>query len=163
MAKKRIVNTKKSRPVLKHPKRVKSKIEEIKWFIPPMSKEESLPLLFSKRDIIFFSFLFSILFGAVLMVMNLRSLKKPEGVIPVISISFSYLISVILVVKYLESYFHSKLPGSYLFSFLGAWLILDYAWDKYIGEEIKYQKRGRVIPLIVGVFISAIYLFIIFS
>jgi hypothetical protein len=92
------------------------------------------------------------------MVINLRELKKPEGVVPTITFSIGYFALITLGFDFLESYFHTKLQFSYLVSFLGAWLILELIWNKYIGKEIKYRKRKIGVPLAIGIIIVIIYL-----
>ena len=132
------------------------------WDADQHTTDESAPLLYSKRVIYSFSLFFSVLFGAALIVLNLRALKKPEGVVPTISFSIAYLGTVIFLFDFIESNFNTKVPFSNFISFLGAWLILELVWNKYIGKEIKYRKRAIVIPLLIGVTIIAAYLLAIF-
>ena len=133
------------------------------WGKSQQVEDESAPLLYSKRAIYTFSFLFSVLFGGVLIVLNLRVLKKPEGVVPTLSFSIAYLATVALVLGFLESRFNINPSNGYLVSYIGAWLILKMVWDKYIGEEIKYRKRKLLIPAIIAITIFAAYVFTMVS
>ena len=132
------------------------------WGKTQQVEDKSAPLLYSKRAIYTFSFLFSVLFGGVLIVLNLRELKKPEGVVPTLSFSIAYLATVVFVLGFLESQLHISISDGFLASYLGAWLILKMVWDKYIGKDIKYRKRKLVVPTIVAIAIFALYFFVVF-
>ncbi len=132
-----------------------------RWGAAQQVTDESAPLLYSKRAIYTFTFVFSVLFGAVLLVLNLRSLKKPEGVVPTISFSIAYLVTVILVLDLLESQLKTTISSGYLVSYFGAWLILKLVWDKYIGKDTKYRKRSILAPLAISVLIAVAYMFLL--
>jgi len=127
------------------------------WGTAQQVTDESAPLLYSKRAIYTFAFLFSVLFGAVLIVLNLRSLKKPEGVVPTISFSIAYLVTVTLILGFLESHLKATFSSGYLVSSLGAWLILKLVWDKYIGKDTNYRKRSVFAPAAIGILIVVAY------
>src|ERR1051325_4840725 len=77
-----------------------------RWGKQQHTHDDSAPVLFSKKAIYTFSFLFSVLFGAILMVINLRELKKPEGIVPTLSFSMAYLATTLLLINYLETQFN---------------------------------------------------------
>jgi hypothetical protein len=140
--------------VLTEPQLVLAKVDldpDDHWGSTQQVEDVSAPLLYSKRAIYTFTFLFSVLFGAFLMVLNLRALRKPEGVVPTVSFSIGYLTTVIVVLNFLESHFKTTLSSSYLVAWAGAVLILQLIWNKYIGKEIKYRKRDILVPTIVGI------------
>ena len=127
-----------------------------------VTDDPSAPLLYSERAIYSLSLLFSVLFGAVLLVLNLRELKKPEGVIPAMSFAIAYLATLFFIFPIIQSAF-GNFQVSWLFTYLGAWLILKLVWAKYIGKDTKYRKRSITIPVIIGLIIAGIYLFTVFS
>ncbi|MFZ4621774.1 MAG: hypothetical protein ACOYNS_14530 [Bacteroidota bacterium] len=129
-----------------------------RWDTHQHVEDETAPELYSKRVIYTFSFLFSVLFGAVLMVMNLRRLNKPEGVVPTVSFSIAFFLSIIYLEDLLETSYGFTLPNSNVFAFIGAWLILELVWNKYIGKELQYRRRSYIKPMIVGIIIAAVFI-----
>ncbi len=124
---------------------------------------ESAPLLYSRRAIYVWSVLFSVVFGAIMMALNLRELKKPEGIVPTISLSIGYLAICIIIFDYLKSHVNTELPNGYIVSVLGGWLILALVWNKFIGKRVKYRERSVIVPTIIGVLIFAVVLIVLFA
>jgi len=125
--------------------------------------DENAPLLYSKRAIYSFSVFFSVVFGAIMMVMNMRELKKPEGVVPTVTFSIGYLAAVICVTNYLSTRYEHDLSSSNLIALLGGALLNKMIWDKYIGDSVMYRKRGILIPTIVGIVCLGLFLIVYFS
>jgi len=132
-----------------------------RWGTGQHVTDEAAPILYSKRAIYTFTFFFSVIFGAGLMVINLRTLRRPEGVVPTVSFSIGFLATVFLVLDYLQSSSGTITSRGYLVSYLGSWLILKLIWDKYIGKDQKYRKRSVFFPLLVGIALIVGYLFFV--
>lgn len=112
-------------------------------------EDEQAPLLYSKRTIYAFSALFSVLAGAILMVMNTRKLEKHDAIVPILTFAISYLALVISLVEYLESYFNKPIDNSTFFSIVGGLLLTHFLWGKYIGNDTQYRKRKILIPALI--------------
>lgn len=119
------------------------------WGKAKQVEDEQAPLLYSKRTIYAFSALFSVLAGAILMVMNTRKLEKHDAIVPILTFAISYLALVISLVEYLESYFNKPMDNSTVFSILGGLLLTHFLWGKYIGDETQYRKRKILIPSLI--------------
>jgi len=118
------------------------------WGKEQQADDESAPLLYSRRAIYAFSFLFSALFGAALMALNLRELKKHEGVVPTISFSIAYLATALWLETLVESHFHIEVKGGILVSSVGGWLLQRYLWNKYIVRLMFFLPPLAVIVML---------------
>src|SRR5262249_18940172 len=116
---------------------------------------EQLPVLYSRRAIEGFSFGMLPLWGAVMFAMNLRRLNRSDGVLPATLFGTGYLVAVI----YLTESVAPKIP-IHLWNGVGA-LIMRYAfWNKFIGKNVKFEKRKIWVPLLIAVVISTFFIWI---
>ena len=113
--------------------------------------------LYSERVIYIFSILFSVLFGSMLMAINIRKAGSRKGMFEMIA--FGFLFSVIELC--LLSYIPASSAISLVFSIGGALIINNYFWKKYIGKETEYRKRQIVIPLAIGISISVLFILLV--
>jgi hypothetical protein len=49
-------------------------------------------------------------------------------------------------------------PFTLVFNLLGAIVLYNYFWVKYIGGKYKYRTRPFWIPMIIGIFIAGFFL-----
>lgn len=112
--------------------------------------EDPVPQLHSKRVITVFSGLFSTIFGAVLLMYNMKQTNNPKGRIHVLLFGIIWTVGSILTINYLE------LPGNLtiIFNLLGAGILNEYFWNRFIGKELKFRKRSWVKPAIISVVIT---------
>lgn len=120
------------------------------WKINVVEDVEA-PQLYSRQIIGIFSVLFSILFGGILMAINLKTVNVKKGILPVLIYSIVY--------TGIIGYVISLLPGSttllsVCFNSLGGIVLYNFFWGKYIGKEFKYRAKPFWIPLIIGIIIS---------
>lgn len=111
--------------------------------------DESLPLLYSEKVIYSFSILFSVIFGAVLFSINLKEVNKKKGIFP--AISFSILYTALSV--YILNKINSGTAGSLILGAIGAMIINNLFWNKYIGKDLLYRKKKYIRPLIIALII----------
>jgi hypothetical protein len=123
-------------------------------------KNSNAPQLFSRQVINVFSILFSVVFGGILFAINLKTVDNRKGILPVILFSIGYTIIMIFIL--------SLIPGrttvfTLIFNAIGAVIIYNYLWVKYIGGTFKYRTKPFWVPLIIGILISIFLLWIIIS
>lgn len=113
-------------------------------------QEETVPELYSKTLILLFSILFSTIFSAVLLMLNLKSLGKARASIQVLLFAVLYLIATAVVLQVF------KLPPNLTFiaNVLGAAILNEYFWNKLIGRDLEYRKKNWVKPALVSVLIA---------
>ena len=111
-----------------------------------------LPVLYSKRAIQGFSILFSTLFGAVLLMSNLKKINKPKARIEVFVFGIVYSIFTSLLLNYLPKIFFLTL----LFNIVGYAVLVEYYWNKNLGKEFKHEKKQIKKPLIISLLVLAI-------
>ena len=119
---------------------------------------EDAPELYSVRVLTAFSALFSVLFGGIMMAMNLKRIKADKGIIPVLLFSFAYTAFVIAFVNW----FKLRGIGTSL-NIVGSVFLTKLYWKKYIGEELKYRSRAFWIPAIIGVALVGLILLAVIS
>ena len=115
-----------------------------------MSFYEDLPKLYSKRIILVFSGLFSILFGAVLMLSNLKRLGEKKAFYQVLIFVIIYVSGMVFTLSTIKGGTNFSLP----LNLLGGFILTEYFWNGYIGKEIEYEKKSWIKPALISLGIS---------
>ena len=115
--------------------------------------DSETPELYSKRVIMSFSILFSTLLGAILMFINLKKIGKQKASYWVLFFSISHFIVTIIIIIKLEI----NSSFSFFMNIIGALILTEYFWNKYIGKRMKYKSRGWVLPGIISLILLALY------
>lgn len=108
--------------------------------------DENSPTLYSTKVIWVFSILFSVVFGGILFAMNLKAVNNKKGIFPVIIFSVLYTTLTI----YVLSLINIGTIGTLLCGIIGALIINNIFWNKYIGKGILFHKRSYKKPLIIA-------------
>lgn len=119
-------------------------VESIENVVP--MPDENSPTLYSTKVIWVFSILFSVIFGAALFSINLKTINKKKFIAPIIICSILYTAFII----YLGSFMDLGTFGSIIPSVVGALIINQVLWIKLIGKEVAYHKKSYKIPLIIA-------------
>ncbi|WP_299666113.1 hypothetical protein [uncultured Polaribacter sp.] len=115
-----------------------------------------LPTLYSKRSIQGFTIFFSTLFGAILLMRNLKEMNKPKVRIQVLVFGVSYTIISVLLLNYLPKTFFITL----LFNLIGYAILVEYFWNKNLGKDLEYKKKKIVKPLLISLLILGFLVFL---
>jgi hypothetical protein len=118
-----------------------------------------LPVLYSKRAIQGFSILFSTLFGAVLLMSNLKKMNKLKARIEVLVFGIGYTLFTVVLLSYFPTTFFLTL----IFNFVGYGVLVEYYWNKNLGKELQYQKKQISKPLIISLLILGFVVFLQFA
>jgi hypothetical protein len=126
--------------------------------LPPPDLAEA-PEYYSPRLIRIYSVLFSVLFGSVMMAMNLSRTTAKKGVIEVLIFGLAYTTALIVI--------GSRLPANsggigILLNIAGGLMIEYFFWNRYIGGKTYFRKRNFVFPLLIGLAVSAVLIAVIF-
>jgi hypothetical protein len=108
--------------------------------------------LYSRKAIYFFTCVFSVIFGGILMSINLKKVNRKDGIWVVLSYSIIYSVVILSVL----SQFERSTIFTLLASMLGSFAFYNFFWKKYIGIETKYRPKPIWIPLIIGVTIFSL-------
>jgi hypothetical protein len=111
-------------------------------------KDPDAPELYSPRAIWGFSIFFTVIFGAVLLFVNLKN-KKAKWV--VIGFGLLYTSLVIIIMNFIPQ------PNAGLSVGLnggGGLLLTNLFWDKYVGRETKFRAKPIWKPLIISILIT---------
>ena len=110
------------------------------------SEATDFPILYSKRAIQGFTIFFSTLFGAVLLMSNLKKMNKPKARVEVLVFGISYTFLTIILLDYLPKTFFLTI----LFNLVGYAVLVEYFWNKNLGKELQHQKKQISKPLIIS-------------
>lgn len=124
-------------------------IESIKNSEPKL--DENAPILYSHRLIYTFSMLFSVIFGGILFARNLKEVDRIKGIYPVIIFAFIYTALSI----YLLNLIDAGTGATLVFNAIGALVLNNIFWNKYIGKGKLYHKKSYKKPLFIAVVIFA--------
>ncbi|WP_295177766.1 hypothetical protein [uncultured Christiangramia sp.] len=110
---------------------------------------ELIPALYSKRVIFMFCLLFSTIFGAVILMSNLNSLKENKGKWQVLLFALLYTAG--------HAYTVFNFSTTYIGLMLnlgGALFLTEYFWNRYIGMEREFIRKSWTKPAIVSALIT---------
>ena len=113
-------------------------------------QNEKLPALYSKTLILMFAILFSTIFAAALLIVNLRSLGKNKPAIWVALFAFGFVIATAVVMQA----FSLSPSMTIIANVIGAAILNEYFWNKYIGSDVHYQKKSWIKPSLISVAIA---------
>ena len=114
--------------------------------------DENAPAYYSHRAIWAFSTLFTVIFGAVLLSSNLKD--KGNARWAVLGFGVGYTALAIFLLSFLPSTtgFTIAVNG------IGAWIMTQFFWNKYLGEDTKYRTKPIWKPLVISVIITIPFL-----
>jgi hypothetical protein len=116
-------------------------------------EELVLPVLYSQKAIQGFTIFFTTIFGAVLLMRNLKEMNKPKAAIQVFVFGMVYTLFSIILLNYLPKMFFITL----IFNLIGYAVLSEFFWNKNLGKELAYNKKKIWKPL----FISTLILFLV--
>ena len=123
-----------------------------------LSEAAVLPVLYSKRAIQGFTIFFSTLFGAILLMSNLKKMKKFKARVEVLVFGISYTFLTIILLNYLPKTFFLTI----LFNLVGYAVLVEYFWNKNLGKDLQHQKKQISKPLIISFTILGFLVFLQF-
>ena len=113
-----------------------------------ITEDKSAPLLYSSSAIYAFSIFFSLIAGATLLAINIKD-KKIKRILIASSIAYYILINIALL--YIPRRNNSGL--GFIVNGLGAVLMMQLFWNKYIGKDTEYRPKPIWKPLIICILI----------
>jgi hypothetical protein len=126
----------------------------VKWKMNIVN-DANAPQLYSRQVINIFSILFSVLFGGILMAINLKNTNNKKGILPVLAFSIGYTVLMGVGLYLIDS---KTSVLTVVLNLLGAIVLYNYFWGKYIGKEFQYRTKPFWIPLVIGVAIFGLFL-----
>jgi len=106
------------------------------------------PLLYSQQAIGVFSFLFGVIFGAVLIALNVKHIGHRGKATWIIVCGALYMIIEIIVLNKIDA----GSLGPFIGNGLGL-LLMDFIWHRYIGYNTLYRAKAIWTPLIIAIII----------
>lgn len=119
--------------------------------------EQQLPELYSKTLILVFAILFSTIFAAALLVVNLKNLGKIKEAVWVLLFAFAYLIATAVVMQA----FDLAPTMTLIANVLGAAILNEFFWNKFIGSDFAFKKKNWVKPTLLSVGIALVFLLLL--
>ena len=114
-----------------------------------ITDDPNAPELHSKKVIMVFSGLFSTIFGAVLLMYNMKQTENKTGRIQVLIFGILYTIATLVVVNLINISGNIAL----IFNIAGGGILTEYFWNKFIGKNFEHRKRSWIKPAIISVLI----------
>lgn len=95
------------------------------------------PELYSKQAILLFSILFSTIFGAVLLMSNLKTLRLKNARNQVLWFGIMYTGIIIFIVSYFEIKSNIGMP----LNLVGSLILTELFWNRELGKEFSFRKK----------------------
>ncbi|MEO9572227.1 MAG: hypothetical protein ABJH82_00340 [Polaribacter sp.] len=115
------------------------------------------PFLYSKKTIQGFTIFFTTIFGAILLMKNLKEMNKPKARIQVLVFGIVYTIFSAIILDILPKSFFMTL----IFNLIGYAVLVEFFWNKHLGKNLKYRKKQIWLPLIISLAILFLMLFLL--
>ena len=115
-------------------------------------QDESAPGFYSQMAIYLFSIAFCVLFGAIMMAMNISKTEAKKGSFEVLLFGILFTVTQVMIISAIQL----NAGISLVFNFIGGQILNAYFWSKYIGRDTKYKARSYVGALIIGIVLSVV-------
>jgi len=121
-----------------------------------LAEDPNTPILYAKETIFMFSFLCSVLFGAILLSINIKD-QRDKWVVIGFGITYTVFMATI----------GANLAKGMAFipivlSAIGGVILQSYFWNRYIGKDVLYKKKSVLVPFLIAVAIFG-GLFLLFA
>ena len=116
------------------------------------------PILYSKKAVQGFTIFFGPLFGAVLLMFNLKAVNKSKARMQVLVFGIGYTLLSFVGLSYLPKMFFITL----IFNVIGYVVLVEYFWNQNLGKELQYTTKEITKPLIISLLILALVIFLQF-
>lgn len=120
--------------------------DSLKGWNKNVIKDIDAPEFYSQTAIYVFSILFSVLFGSVMMAINLKNSQK-QWTWPIL-FGLAFTIGFIFLGQFLPN---SSTGLSLIVNAVGVTIMYQIFWNKHIGKDTKYRAKPIWIPLIIGI------------
>ena len=115
------------------------------------------PTLYSKRAIQGFTIFFSTIFGAVLLMYNLKVINNSKVRIQVLVFGICYTIGSVLLTEVLPKIYFINL----IFNLIGYLILSEFFWNKTLGKDINFEKKSITKPLVISLLITGFLVILI--
>lgn len=119
--------------------------------------EQQLPELYSKTLILMFAILFSTIFAAALLIVNLKNLGKTKGALWVALFAFAFMVATALAMQA----FNLAPTMTLIANVIGAAILNEFFWNKFIGSDFSFKKKSWVKPTLISVGIALLFLLLL--
>jgi len=122
-------------------------------------KDEQAPAYYSQRAIWYFAIFFGVLFGSVLMAINLHKAGAKRGPITMV-LGFGVVYTILQI--WFSNIVDLGTPVTFGLNAIGSSVLQYFFWPKYIGAETRYRAKPIWMPLIIGIIIMIPFALAIF-
>lgn len=144
---------------LKKPLNLRPLTKLFKMIVEEENPEQSYPELYSKTLILIFAILFSTIFAAALLIVNLRTLGKIKEAGWVLLFAIAYIIATAVVMQTLNL----SPSMTIIANVLGAAILNEFFWNKFLGSDISYKKKSWVKPTLISIGIALLFFMLLMA
>ncbi|TBW30023.1 hypothetical protein [Gramella sp. KN1008] len=118
-------------------------------------KPEALPKLYSKRVIYAFSIIFSTIFGAAILMSNLKQVNDNKARWEVLFFGIIFTVGTAITLTTVQLQMNLGIP----LNILGAVILNEFFWNRSIGSDTPYEKKSWHKPAIISAMITLPFVF----
>lgn len=112
--------------------------------------QEDLPRLYSKRVIYAFSLIFSTLFGAVILMSNLKQVNDNKARWEVLIFGIIFTVGTAISLNTVQVQVNLGIP----LNILGAIILNEFFWNRSIGKDTEFEKKSWHKPAMISAMIT---------
>lgn len=132
--------------------------DNLKGWNKNVIKDIDAPEYYSQTAIYAFSIIFSVLFGAVMMAINLKNAGKRWGTPILFGLLFTF--GQVNLAQFIPN---PSIGVSLIINAVGVTIMYQIFWNKGIGKDTKYRAKPIWIPLIIGIIITVPLIYFVFQ
>ncbi|MGY6562149.1 MAG: hypothetical protein ACXITV_08580 [Luteibaculaceae bacterium] len=117
--------------------------------------DEIRPKIYSRKAVLGFSIFFSTIFGAVLLMQNLKDIGKKREAYYILFLSFVY---TAFTIYFLNMQDEPKSSLTYLMNMIGGAILSEYFFKKHIPADHEFEKKKIWKPLTISIIITIPFL-----
>ena len=119
-----------------------------------ITDDPDAPELYTKTAITLFSALFSTIFGAALLMSNMKTMGKNSSRFLVLAFGVIYTAIIIFTNEKIGT--HSSMVT--VFNLIGAAILTEIFWNHQLGKKLKHRKKKIWKPLIISIIVTIPFL-----
>lgn len=120
-------------------------------------QDPDAPLFYSKRAIYVFSILFSVLFGSIMLAINVGKVQKNFKPVLVVLFGVAYTAFTIILAEQMR-----RVTGiGIVMAVAGGYTLNAFFWNRFIGKSALYRLKPVWVPLTIALLLTGFFAFII--
>ncbi len=123
-----------------------------------ITENEDAPVLFSRTAVFFFTLVLSVLYGGIMMYMNLSRLRNNRGKLIVAAFTVLYIV-LVFVLRFISEFLSMF---TLFFNLMAGFILVNVLWEKLVGAATVYRPRSVKVPILIALGLTVLASAVVF-